>query len=588
MRFALRILALTFGALLLVVVVAVVALGVWLHNAAHHKGEPDRVVPFLEHPSEPAPRVGEAEQRWRVSRVGDRHEILDAQGRVVILRGVNIGQGSKTPPFRPIAMGDDQAFAQLRDWGFNAIRFISTWEALEPRPMEIDLEYVHYVKWFLDAANRHGMVVILDNHHNEVSRCFGGDFAPVWAHRKGTIPPRALERDCLYMGWSGIPELPLQLRWWADFLDALWTPDELTLQDHVIRSWVKLAEVVQGHPALLGYGPFNEPHCYPGWFTRFFHPGKTDCEDALSDYYRRFSQAIRAVDPDALIFFEPPLRMLEPDWDGTHSGLTRPPVDGTVFSVHYYNGKELTATCDWTWNRQDCNLKPFLDRTRELAARQFDSAVVLTEFGAHWCKQGAAQDLSHQMVDIEDARVSSFVWNYWKTGDTWGMTGPGEGGEDMSLVIPEIYARYPDDPGRPRCFAGSLVRPYPMRVPGPLVHWSFDRSFENWRGDATDHRHDGTRLGNTDVFTFAFRESGGTGDTLVWVPRKLVYGDDRDTEAPAFTVTVSDGTWKWSTGDSNVMVWTTDSSVPEHTLTIKPWGGRRAPGNGVGDCVDGR
>jgi endoglycosylceramidase len=557
-------------------------LAAWLRWKARDKGVPDRAVPLREYPATVPP--GGTPHAWRVAKAGDRFQIVDATGRVVVLRGVNVGQGSKNPPWRAIARDDVGAFDQLRSWGVNAIRLVLPWEALEPRPQELDAEVVSYARWFVDQADRHGMVVIVDNHHNEVSRCFGGTGAPPWAHRPGVVTEEALARDCRYMGWSGILDLPRQLRWWADFLDASWTPDGMALQDHVIASFAGLASALRGHPGLLGYGPFNEPHCYLGDIGRWLHPGERGCEEALSGFYRQFARAVRAADPGALVFIEPPLRMLEEDPDGSGTGIERPDVDGVAWSVHWYDGEELDATCDCTWDRAGCRLAEFLDASRQLAADRFGTVRVLTEFGVHGCKRGAAEDLAHEMLDIEDAMASSFVWNYFKTGETWGMTGPREGGEDMSLVVPEIYAADPADVGKPRCHAGAFVRPYPQRIAGVPVSWGWDHSYPEWRGEP-DRHHDGRPVGNTDAFTLVFRQGDATGDTWVYVPRALVFGEDPATGAPGPVVEVSDGDWRWSSWDANVLVWTTRPDRPEHRLEVRPPGRGRATGNGVGPCV---
>lgn len=561
------------------------AVGGWLYHAARHKQEPDRKAEFIRYPDAIPTRMIRPPARFTVARAGERWEIVDSQGRVAYFRGVNVGQGGKVPPWRPIEPGDEDAFRQLQAWGFNAIRLVTTWEALEPEPRTFNLEHLSYIRWFLDMSLKHGISVILDNHHDEVSRCLGGDGAPRWAHRPGTIPEDHAAKDCRYVGRSGLEELPLQLRWWADFYDGDWTPDDLSLQDHAIWAWQKLAEVLRGHPALLGYGPLNEPHCYPGLFGDIFDPMRARCETALSDYYERFAKAIRAVDSDALIFFEPPRPRMAADWDGNATNVVRPPVEGAVFSVHYYNVEERKAACDGTWNRDECRLAEFLDATGSLATDRFDAPRVLTEYGVHHCKTGAAEDLAHQALDIEDASSSAFVWNYFKSGETWGMTGFRDGGEDMSLVVPQMMAEDPSQAGMPRCLARSLIRPYPTRVSGTDARWSFDRSFENYGGQAVDRHHDGRPVTNTDTFTFTFKQGDKATDTFLWVPRFSVFGDDPSTEVPEFTVDVSDGRWRWSESDPNLLVWTTTPGVPEHSLTLKPWGGRRAPGEGIDRCV---
>jgi hypothetical protein len=165
------------------------------------------------------------------------------------------------------------------------------------------------------------------------------------------------------------------------------------------------------------------------------------------------------------------------------------------------------------------------------------------------------------------------------------MTGFREGGEDRSLVVPTVFAESPAQVGAPRCVARAMIRPYPMRVSGANARWSFDRSFEDYRGMASDRHHDGRPVTDTDVFTLTFDQTDKATDTFVWVPRYSVYGDDPSTEAPEFTVDVSDGRWQWSPNDPNLLVWTPNAAVEHHSLKIAPWGGRRAPGQGIDGCV---
>ncbi len=141
------------------------------------------------------PRIG-IEGNW----------FVDAEGRKVILRGVNLGGDCKMPypnggtnfptdfadhetvSFigRPFPLEEaDEHFLRLTAWGFNCLRLLTTWEAVEHAgPGRYDTEYLDYYAELCRIAGEHGLYVFVDFHQDVWSRMTGGDGAPGWIFEK--------------------------------------------------------------------------------------------------------------------------------------------------------------------------------------------------------------------------------------------------------------------------------------------------------------------------------------------------------------------------------------------------------------------
>src|SRR5687767_9194114 len=126
----------------------------------------------------------------------------DREGRQVMLRGVNLGGDCKVPypdggtqfpsdfsdhrevSFigRPFPLEEaEEHLGRLRHWGFNVVRLLTTWEAVEHAgPGLYDEAYLDYLAEVCRRAGEFGIYVFIDFHQDVWSRMSGGDGAPGW------------------------------------------------------------------------------------------------------------------------------------------------------------------------------------------------------------------------------------------------------------------------------------------------------------------------------------------------------------------------------------------------------------------------
>lgn len=268
-------------------------------------------------PSTPLPRIHAEADRF-----------IDAHGRQVILRGVNLGGDSKVPwPHggtqhptdfadhrevsfvnRPFALVDaDAHFTRLRDWGFNCLRLLTTWEAVEHAgPGQFDAPYLDYLAEICRLAGEHGLYVFIDFHQDVWSRMSGGDGAPGWTfdavgldfsrfdaagaahvmqHRyqyqpgSAATPCGAVQATYPPMSWVRNYRMPANAIMWTLF----WAGERLTprfriggrnvqdyLQSHLLGAMTQVARRVKDMPHLLGFNSMNEPGV--GWLGQALSP----------------------------------------------------------------------------------------------------------------------------------------------------------------------------------------------------------------------------------------------------------------------------------------------------------------------------
>ena len=122
----------------------------------------------------------------------DGNTFRDREGREVILRGINLDATAKYPKSpdipshtpdgfydadnvsfvgRPFSLEEAHIhFERLRAWGYNNIRYIFTWEAIEARgPKKYDEEWISFTIEVLRLSKSYGFYVYMDPHQDVVS-----------------------------------------------------------------------------------------------------------------------------------------------------------------------------------------------------------------------------------------------------------------------------------------------------------------------------------------------------------------------------------------------------------------------------------
>lgn len=239
---------------------------------------------------------------------------LDAEGGQVMLRGVNLGGDCKVPPGqgtdiysdfadhrtvsfvgRPFPLAEaDAHLSRIAHWGFNTLRLLTTWEAVEHGgPGDYDHGYLDCFAEIARKAGEHGLAVFVDFHQDVWSRMSGGDGAPGWtfeavgldftrfdaaeaAHvmqaRYDYGSPERRQATYPQMSWGSNYRLPANgIMWTLFWAGRIVTPDfkidgvnvQDYLQDHYLGAVDQVARRLADMPHVLGFDTLNEPSL--GW-----------------------------------------------------------------------------------------------------------------------------------------------------------------------------------------------------------------------------------------------------------------------------------------------------------------------------------
>jgi endoglycosylceramidase len=390
----------------------------------------------------------------RLSVEGTR--LFDELGREVVLRGVNVGNRAKMPPYLPfdlradesVAAAADDFFTRVAALGADGVRLTFAWEAYEPTRGGYDEGYLARYRLLLDAAHAHGLSVIVDFHQDAFASAFCGDGFPLWA--LGPVSHGAAHYDCGFPMWA-IPAL-LPFTSVSAAFDRLWNNAD-GLQDSMEVAWRRVAAALAGHPAVAAFEVMNEPA--PGSVAVDTFDGVI-----LPAFTARMGRAIQAAAGATVpVLWDARINTAAPS-----SALRPPPLPGAVFAPHYY---EAMATLGFPFVIEGA-IKG--DLTAQFAARErWNMPVLVGEFGVpnhNWAK---AAYLDFVLDTLDSLRGHAMMWDVSASATQWN-------GESFSALNPDRT----EQPWVP-----SFVRAYPRAVAGTIAAFSWDASARRFTLDVT-------------------------------------------------------------------------------------------------------
>jgi hypothetical protein len=301
----------------------------------------------------------------------------------------------------------------------------------------------------------------------------------------------------------------------------------------------------------------------PDYFARVDGRAVDFERDYLVPFIQRYANAVRAADPDALIFAEGEPQALPPRVGDGSSGFVSAP--------HWYDVVQLLLKRSSPWLGYDVVrnrivLGPWAVRRsfawqlaaiRQAGTEGLHGPTVVGEIGITFDLRGGRafrtgdyreQDalMDRSLCAVEGSLCSATIWNY--TASNTNERGDGWNGEDLSIWSADQGrdTRVLDHGGRA---LRAVVRPYPVATAGEPLQLSFDMRRR--------------------VLRFTFRHDPGvTLPTEIFVPpSQYPFG---------YRVWMTDGTFL-KDEERHMLTYRHTLGLPTHTIVIRPSRGPAKP-----------
>jgi len=322
---------------------------------------------------------------------------------------------------RPFPLKEaEQHLRRIKNWGFNSLRFLVTWEAIEHAgPGQYDTEYLDYIEEILKIIDSEGLWVIVDPHQDVWSRMSGGDGAPGWTfeavgidftnfdatgaatlmqHRFDPENPKAYPA----MSWSQNRICFAASTMWTlffggrDFAPSLSIEDmnvQDYLQTHYFGALEQVAARTRDIECVLGFDTLNEPD--QGWIGRMIDGSNLPLAEVLGHAFTPIDAMLTSSGHSREIPYREVKRlgiketrrdMINPDrisvWLDDHSDVWR--REG-IWELDE-SGEPRILRNDYFMRRDGQNvdfyrdhLSPFFIRYAERIRSQFPDAIIFFE-----------------------------------------------------------------------------------------------------------------------------------------------------------------------------------------------------------------
>jgi endoglycosylceramidase len=409
-----------------------------------------------------APTALHVEGRW----------LVDEQGRVVTLHGVNMVNKIQASGYRPstLGFGDDDA-AYIVSQGFNTVRTGLIHKGYALAPGQYDAAYLADIAGTVKMLTDHGLYVLFDFHQDMFNERYQGEGLADWMAFDSAPTAPTDSPNCQ----AGFPGNMFSCNYlWEAFDNFLGInnhapvegPRGLTLQQEFAEAWQPVAAKLRDDPLVFGYNLFNEPHPGSALGACFSPSGcPADLDPKLTAFHQRVADAVRAIDPDKSVWYEPYATNFNGSLPTNHGDLAAGDVG---FSFHNYAcpatvpgvpappGTGASDECDTISEQR------VFDNAEAQSAR-YGHALLMTEYGA--TDDIATIDRLAGLADTN--RVGWQYWAWWN--------------EDPCCERPnEGLIDHPSNPPTPEHLREDkldvLVRAYPRAVAGTPLSWSWDRA----------------------------------------------------------------------------------------------------------------